>query len=348
MRNQPVIRHCMRSARRRGATLTELGALAASLMALSALAIPGLSEARREGKETVCIANLSRIAQASMIHAAADADGRAIPVHPLFAGPPVGGDYEWGGKSGRGNPVAADLPEYSHWGTFASRGPGTRPLNRVIYRQEFPDYSDDPGPFQANWLNDAKLELDVFHCPADSGYTGGHYRSWRESGLTSYDHYGNSYAAVASWIGIPGASCRLQSNSSFLRPLSTVPAPAKTILYLENAGRWAYRRNYGIDGCGCFSPPCSFSGVVHGWHQGDFQFNAAFADGHVASLLIDGHLRPPPNFGRYPSSGSEDEYFHFHCVIIRGPDWQFDNLPAEPVPTLFPCGSVGFFNDSLE
>ena len=83
----------------------------------------------------------------------------------------------------------------SVWGTSASRGPAERPLNAVLYKAAFTDFHSDPGPDNRNWLADTELELREYRCPSDRGYTNFHDAAWRDSGLSSYDHYGNSYAA---------------------------------------------------------------------------------------------------------------------------------------------------------
>lgn len=335
----------------RAVTLTETIASCAALVAASALVIPTLGEARRQGKETVCIKNLGTIAQAGMIHAAGDPNELAVPIHPLaaIAGTTLRGEREWGGKSGIGD-SATSQPFDSVWGTAGGRGPATRALNHVIYGSGFPNYADHPGPEQVNWISDTQLNLDAFHCPGDCGYTGYHLSSFRDGKLTSYDHYGNSYTAVANWIGVAGATCRLSSNSSFYRPVSRIPAPAGTILFLENAGRFAWRINYGADGCGSLVGCSSYDGqAVAGWHGRDFMFNVAFADAHVAATRIQGHQVPQPNIGRYPpSNGLPTSAAFWHCVTIRGPHWQVDTLPAPPIQTAFPCSVGGSCADPIQ
>ena len=332
--------------RRRGVSLMELAALSASVVVLSALLLPALHEGRRQSKELRCLANLGRIAEASMVYASQDPSDFVIPQHERVGTDGVSlGEYEWGGKSGMGQPVAGTDLTSSVWGTAEGRGPATRPLNKIIYGDVFPDHRDDPGAIGANWLDDARLELDVFHCPADYGYTGHHYTAWRDSGLTSYDHYGNSYMSNAMWIGVPGADCRLESNGPFLRPLSRVPVPAMTLLYLENCGRFAWRANYGIDGCGSLSSTrgSDVETDVRGWHGQMWTFQAVFVDGHVGTIRMEGHTHPQPFLARYPNCRDELERCHeyWQCVIIRGPGWHLDTLPAPPIPTGLPCGIVG-------
>ncbi len=331
---------------RRGVSILEVVASGAAVAVLSVLMLPALHEARRESKELRCLANLGRIAEASMVYASQDPSDFVIPQHERAGKDGVSrGEYAWGGKSGMGEPAAGTDPTSSVWGTAEGRGPATRPLNRIIYGDVFPDHRDDPGAFGANWRDDSQLNLDVFRCPADHGYTGYHFATWRDSGLTSYDHYGNSYTAITQWIGIPGAGCNLLSNSSFLKPLSRVPVPAMTLLYLENCGRFGYRANYGLDGCESVDGALGVDvdTDVRGWHGRMWTFQAAFVDGHVGTVRMEGHEHPQRDLGRYPNCYDDDEtcYHIWHCVIIRGPGWHLDTLPAPPVPTDMPCGSSG-------
>ncbi len=336
-------RRCMRfgcGARKRAVTLMEATVGVASVTVLMAMLVPAMGEARRQGKQVHCLGNMRQIGEASAIYAAADANEFLVPAHPLVEVASRSlGTYAWGGKSGAGSPAAGEDPTSSQWGTLAGAGPATRPLNQVIYGSVFPDHRDNPGTFGVNWIDDTQLDLDVYRCPGDYGYTGYHYSSWRDSKLTSYDHYGNSYAANTSWIGVSGGGCRLESNSPFLRPASRVPVPSRTIMYLENSGNFAPRRNYGIDGCASLSGSNTGSTTpIHGWHGRDFEFNTTFVDGHAATIVIDGHLHPQPHLGRYPN---QNDWSYWHCVIMRGPDWQIDTLPASPVRTNIPCVSPG-------
>ena len=144
-----------RRRQRRAMTLLELATTVASISSLVLILLPGLAEARRQGKEIHCLANLGRIADASAAYANADRQGIPIPVHPAtVAGSVSVAVYGWGGKSGLGEPLAGSDPLSSRWGTVEGRGPATRPLNRILYGDEFPDHQLDPGAFGNNWLDD--------------------------------------------------------------------------------------------------------------------------------------------------------------------------------------------------
>jgi len=310
----------------------------------STLLIPALGEARVQSKEIKCLSNLQRLGEAASVHAAAHPQELAIPKHAEFGkARGIVGDIEWGGKSGVGEPSVLGDPLTSRWGTQLGRGPCTRGLNNVVYGRVFPDNREDPGPDQVNWRNDTQLDLDVFHCPADHGYAGYHFYSWKKSRLTSYDHYGNSYTVPSLWIGIPLQGCKLRSNSAFLRPVSRVPNPRNTVLFLENCGKFAWHWNYGIDGCeslsGTIQGPDRTT-EIRGWHGRPWEFQTAFVDAHAGPARMEGHSHPQPQLAVYPDCDQEnpaDCYPFWRCAIIRGPGWQLDTLPSSPVPTDLTC-----------
>jgi type II secretory pathway pseudopilin PulG len=344
-----VIRH-----RNRGLTIVELIAAVTVLGVALTLLAPALAMGRREAMNARCLANLEDLAKATATYASTDPGELMIPVHPrTFEFSPARGQYEWGGKSGVGDPVtgAKGGEVDSLWGTQFGRGPATRGLNAVIYRDEFEDFTDNPGPKNINWINDTTLDLDVYRCPADSGYTGMHYSNWRDSGLSSYDHYGTSYTASTMWVGAAGGGCTLTSNSTFMRSASQVPNAAESILFMENNGRNAWRQNYGADGCG-FVSFCGIAGclvgleeTVGGWHGEDWVFNTAFVDGHASAVEMRGHDQPQPGMWFPPSLcnelSQEDCYLLWRCTIIRGPGWQIDTLPSAPVPSNVSCSIAG-------
>jgi len=336
VKNRPPRSRC-----KPAATLVELVTAVTSVAALLVLLLPTAGELRRQGKEVRCLSNLSRLGKASLIYATADPNENPIPVHRL-AGlrPGALSEIEWGGKSGIGESTQGNDPDASKWGTQEGRGPAARPLNRIIYGDVLPDYRDNPGVNVINWRNDARLDLDVFRCPADDGYRGHHFAAWRLSRLSSYDHYGNSYTANALWVGIPGGNCKLQSNSPAYRPLSRVPSPADTVLIMENVGRFAPLENYGGDDCSSIfgSLGSDSDSALTGWHGRAWTFQTVFVDGRAGRVRMKGHRKPQPDLQHYPP---DTDYNFWRCGIIRGDGWRLDTLPAPPVPTRFPCGNPG-------
>lgn len=334
--------------KRHALTLLETAAMTAAVSALLLLLIPALANIRNDGRNKKCLNNLGRIATASAAYASSDPQERLTPAHPLMGHLPGAlGEVEWGGRSGRGEVIVGQASDFtnSKWGTRFVRGPSTRKLNEFIYGRSFPNFVANPGADDVNWVNDANLNLDIFKCPADIGYTGLHYASFRNFGLSSFDHYGNSYAASTLWTGFAGGNCRLLSNSAFLRSASNVPAPTQTILYMENNGRFAWRKNFGTqDGCQFLSgdTPVESNMDTIGWHNRPWLFNAAFVDGHVATIEMRGHYNPQPNIGIYPDIGGQTgSYENYRCITVRGPGWQMDTLPAPLIQTTIECNTGG-------
>lgn len=339
---------------RRGFSLIELVVVVIVAALLIAIVQPTLATARRQSKFALCLDRLAGIGAATAIYSAEDPNGLALPVHPLFSeqdptNPTFIGAYEWGGKSGIGSPgwiPGASGPEFfltSRYGTKAGYGPATRPLNRILYPHGFRDHLN-PRFDPRGAIPDTQLQLDAYKCPADDGAPlGAHCPDWIDNpGRSSFDHFGTSYSAnvflTSYWGGGP-----IVSNSPFLRPLSRVPAPARTLAYDENIGRWAWASRRNKDDCRALLGYDGFdpgpTKAIPGWHGRNWTFNRAFVDGHVATqpVFIEGTGDADGFFEHYRTElvFPDDEFQQMQsvCIIVRGEGWQVDTLPASPIPT---------------
>lgn len=243
--------------RRPAFTLIELLIVVAIIALLIAILLPALGAARRQSKQSACLAHLKNIATSSKVYESDDPSGWGIPVHvaqfvqnrdePFYVGA-----YEWGGKSGIGNPGFTDGPDYGphswisgRYGTKAGFGPTTRPLNDLLYPAGFKD-NMHPAYDRAGLERDTKLKLDLYRCPGDDGPPrGAHCPDWlAHPERPSYDHFGTSYAANIFLVRYSPCACpwdhHIYSNSPYMRPISRVVNPTRTLMYEENIGRWAW------------------------------------------------------------------------------------------------------------
>ena len=356
-----------------GFSLVELVVIAGCVGLLFAIVQPSLQASLGQSRNAVCLDRLRAIGQANLTYSADDPDGWAIPVHskqyqqdpynPVFIGA-----YEWGGKSGVGwdDWAGPPGPLGSRFGTFAGFGPATRPLNNILYPHGFRD-NLQPVYSRFGATLDTRLKLEAYHCPADDGPpAGAHCPEWlAHPGQSSYNHFGTSYAANVFMIASTGGGAML-SNSPYLRPLSRVPNPARTLNYEENIGRWAWAARREL-------PECAFVGpgvdpgptkAVRGWHGKNWTFNRVFVDAHAETqaIYVEGsedlegyatHYRNQelPAYADFPSCdgclpgdkdchGEPGGFDQYRCIIVRGPGWQKDTLPAPFICTgLFWSGS---------
>lgn len=364
---------CLR--RRSAFTLIELLVVIAIIALLLAILLPSLEAARRNARRGACAAHIKNIATSSRVYEADDPQGWGVPVHPMqfyqnTNSPTYIGAYEWGGKSGvgrqdfvPGSPPTGELSALgSKYGTQAGFGPTTRPMNAILYPSGF---KDNRMPWdRIGALADTKLQLDLFRCPADDGPPrGAHCQDWVDNpDRPSFDHFGNSYAANVFMVHLSDGSSTMKSNSPYMRPISRIPTPARTLYYEENIGRWAWavRR----EPCQIVQPGVDpgITKVIRGWHGADWTFNRAFADGHAdyQKVIVEGtedaggyfqHYRPE-HLDSYPAFGDiVDTTFDFYrCIIVRGPNWQKDTLPQATIETglNYPGGVRPSYEDCVE
>lgn len=352
----------------RAFTLIELLVVIAIISLLISILLPSLENARKQSKRAACASHLKHVATTSRVYESEDEQGWGIPVHALqfhqcenqgdgslCGDPTFVGAYEWGGKSGVGRKDYLDgnpnNPVNSKYGTKAGFGPASRPMNKLLYGL-LPNYRE-PEFNSVGARADMVARMELFLCPGDDGPPrGGHCDDWivKGNGVSSYDWFGNSYAANIFMIASTGGS-EMFSNSPYMRPITRLPTPARTIYYEENIGRWAWAAR---------EDPCDFlAGIdvgptkqLSGWHGQNWTYNRAFVDTHVEyqkiyfegtedSLGYAKHYRVEklPYYPPWPAAGGPDpndqgalETF-YRCVIIRGPNWTKDTFPAQLIET---------------
>ena len=128
------------------------------------------------------------------------------------------------------------------------------------------------------------------------------------------------------------------TNSPYMRPVSRVPTPSRTLYYEENIGRWAWSCKRELPEC---VADLGLEGVdpgptksVRGWHGRDWTFNRAFVDAHADTQKIylegtedqDGYALHYRNERIYKEG---DGLLNHACIIVRGDGWQKDTLPAD-------------------
>ena len=302
-----------------------------------------LSDISRDSRKFSCLEKLGKIGTASLVYASTDSNEYVIPIGPMDANSrsSMFANYGYGGKGGAGYRNSVD-PNRSEWGGSTQMGAVHRPLNRILYKNPIPTPAPVDG--RPDWTQDSRQDLDIYHCPGDNGFPGMHHLGWRNSGLSSYNHFGTSYMASIKLIYDPLAPENMFSTSTYSRPLSTVPVPSETVTYLENSGRFAHSsydpelpnqvlnsecRDFYFEEDGY---------VARGWHDQPWRFNVAFADGHAENVRIRSYAEQSGS-PLAPGCGRDNQ--RCVCVIIRGEGWRYDTLPASLIKTQKPGSSGG-------
>jgi prepilin-type processing-associated H-X9-DG protein len=299
-----------------------------TLITLAATALPAVRSARQSSLVTHCQSNLGRIQAAALIYSSEDANELIIPIGPGDANSVeiYTSSYGYGGRSGRGSEMDVNRSPFGGNPLF-QMGTPHRPLNRILFKNLFPGavYVQDRrgGSSGTDWSSDARWDVGVYNCPADNGFPGMHHQGWKQSGRTSYDYYGTSYAANALFVGTPASQQPLYSFSAYGRPVSSVPVPSLTVAYQENAARFAiFANNPNLDQTECSWPFSVGAYTAHGWHNQDFRFNVAFIDGSVRFEEIRG-------FGRQSNvTCTPGGPYPCQCVAVRTANWRMDVAPA--------------------
>jgi len=144
--------------------------------------------------------------------------------------------------------------------------------------------------------------------------------------------------------------------------VTAVSSKNRTLYYEENIGRWAWSARRELDDCtwigqGVDPGPTK---VIRGWHGKDWTYNRVFVDAHAEyqRIYIEGtedregyanHYRNEelesyplwPRCTDAPGGGQAPDFMQYRCIIVRGPGWQKDTMPAELLCTGLNHGGGG-------
>jgi type II secretory pathway pseudopilin PulG len=311
----------------RAFSITELTLVASGLGLLATFVLPFPQWLQQRQRLTTCLGNLSQIGAAAQAYAAEDARHQMLPFHTadVTSLHSIGWDDAWGWRTAAPHAFGGQTPTTvfpaesgpisvmldSYWGASPNPwGAATRPLNQFI----------DGG------------DLQVFHCPADTGYPAA-VTQWDSpdvplsaTGIACFEMLGNSYRANhcgAVWVtgggGGEGSGFTTIGASIASAPFGHMPeyvlAPSRTVLASDPVFYSAVREL----STGSTDPIC-------GWHGFLMADNVAYCDGS-ARLSDIGTLH---QFSAQElqdmlcrEAGSVPGWF-----LRRGPTWQMDCYPA--------------------
>jgi prepilin-type N-terminal cleavage/methylation domain-containing protein/prepilin-type processing-associated H-X9-DG protein len=258
-----------------GFTLIELLVVIAIIVLLMSILLPSLGQAREQGRQTKCLANLMQISIAMHSYFNDENDwfpfekrNEVIPgeVHPSLHG------FYYGGHPGR-----QDAPGSDQWWGYVQPPfrdtPRGRPFNPYIY-PDLPDYDVPP----EDPLYEIVRNLPVFACPSDDGgfwmWYGGDFPNAPNLYWFSGNSYDCNYHFARNWARAKFAGEQpvrwLQRANAFLRVQRMKHASTFIIIYEDpfDSAQWLRipRR---------------------GWHRGWMRNNLLFLDGHAASVRTD-------------------------------------------------------------
>ncbi|MCG8407842.1 MAG: prepilin-type N-terminal cleavage/methylation domain-containing protein [Phycisphaerales bacterium] len=299
--------------RREGFTLIELLIVISIIALLISILLPALSGARERGRKVKCLANLKEQAALASAYSLQDAYDRLQGCTTVTDAFVNDGSWDFGGANGVGG---VRRMGWEIWGPPGA-GAQTRPLNRMLFGTEIPDeYAGNGNSFE------------LFHCPSDSGVAI-ETPNWQLSNEIDsvvfqkdgiFKAVGNSYRG--DFIGLSfGGMFKI---GSFLRPSTMIPQTGEMLLFHENPFGNAlmstiqWRRANG---------PPTIPADVPGWHKQVGRFNAAFADGHAASITcLRRSLYDPFQFQDYDGNTPG-----LYQIAMRGSGFRYDAMPAPAI-----------------
>jgi len=301
---------------RKAFSLIELVVVVALAGLVVSILAPGLQAVRQKNATAVCLSNLRQIGAASWVYAAEDYREQLVPLHQTMVRTFHGEGFP--------NTVWA-------WVTAIPRAFGGRTAT-VPFPMDGGDcevLQDEDGywaartrPLNYCFIKPASRGMELFHCPADSGYPDSPWSFPNAPeecvGIPHYDMLGNSYRLnnIGIWWWRSWGSGGGFTSGPWGHTASSLAEPlADIVLYSD-----ALFYNFAFYGEGS-----DYADPIPGWHGELMSDNVAYCDGS-ARLTRVGEL--------YEFSDEELEEmgytpdFDQHVFLRRGPTWREDCYPT--------------------
>ena len=296
---------------------------------------PALTKPRATARLTDCLSNLQHIGMALHAYAAEDPREQAIPIqldmvnNVALLGPTSDAGYwlwrtancfAWGGQSATRVFKTSARAGYALADTPPQDGNSIPCVQRV-------DYAASRRPLNGCIAPDP---LDVFHCPADTGYPNDP-RIDDAPGANAlrscWDTLGNSYrASLTSYTQTGGGLAPSTGSFSFGswgHRLSTLPSQSTSVLVADPL--WSYQLSTLL----CYD--CDPNVIPVGWHGTPWADNVLYADGSARLTSVQGARR---DLVRRPL-GADSLALAVNAppvcdlgLLCAGPSWQVDCYPT--------------------
>lgn len=310
---------------RRSVTLLEVVVVGVALALLLLILTPSLARTRVHMRRSDCLSNLYAIGLATQAYAAESPKELIVPIHMNMVRTCDYWEWRtvhwfaWGGQT----PTRHFMHTRGAGYWLSDQPPPEPPPYTASTKPEYAAHRRPLNPYIAPGL------LDVYRCPADTGYPDDHQiddAPIYNAGRLCWDTLGNSYRASLGPIYVLVAGTYSSRGAFSAGPnghrLSTLPNLGRLILL----GDAPFFYLIGRDDC-CPSPPLS----LPGWHGQTMADNLLYCDGSARRTSVIGSFRGP---GRRPlpadalGLGTPPICVGFSDILSAGPTWQLDAYPT--------------------